>query len=169
MNNLKWFSFLFFASTSMCFAHKQEIDTIEVMHNNGLRLTLPSSLSFQDTSEGFVIRPHGFENLRSPFKILLTLSTSKPFHDSQWSVKNGLEGSSIYYKINKYPGGSSGTAYILKAWRICQDTYIFLQHDEHIEEVGKPDFTISWEIIEEAIVVNKCDRRFINIEEKIKG
>ncbi len=146
MFDLKWIGLFLAASLSMCSINQNE-NTIAITHPNGLRLNLPQSLSFEQTSEGFLIRPQKYQELRYAPEITVTLHANRQQPEGEWPQVRKIDGRSVQYRIEKKVGGSGGDIHILSGWETYPNGYILFQEDVQIEEPMKPDFTLGWLII----------------------
>lgn len=149
MFNLKLIGLLLAASMSMCSINQNE-NTIAIAHPNGLRLNLPQSLSFEQTSEGFLIRPQKYQELRSAPEITVTLHANRQQPEGEWPQVRKINRRSIQYRLAKKVGGSGGDIHILSAWEAYPTGYILFQEDLQVEEPMKPDFTLVWIVIQGA-------------------
>jgi hypothetical protein len=149
MSDFKWLSLLLAASVSMCSMNQNEKMT-EVAHPNGLLLNLPQSLSAEQTSNGFLLRPQGYRELRSPPEIRVTLHDNRQRPEGEWPQVRQIDGLPVYYRIEKNTAGSGGDIHVLSAWEAYPTGYIFLQQHVQVEEPAKPDFTLGWIVIKGA-------------------
>lgn len=157
MFSVKLLSFLLAASASMC-STNQNATMMKVTHPNGLVVNLPESLSVEQTSDGFLLRPLGYQELRSPPQIKVSLHINQLKPQGEWPEVRQIDGQSVYYRLEKQAGGSGGDIHILSSWKANPTGYIFVQEDVQVEEPIKPDFKLGWMVVEGARVSN-VDKR----------
>ncbi|HBE32415.1 MAG TPA: hypothetical protein DDW76_10360 [Cyanobacteria bacterium UBA11369] len=143
MSSFKWIGLLLATSLSMCSTNQNE-KMMQVAHPNGLLLNLPQSLSVEQTSFGFRVRPQGYQELRSSPEIIVTLYANRQQPEGEWPQVRQIDGRTVHYRVEKEAGGSGGDIHVLSAWEAYPNGYIFFRGDFQVEAPAKPDFTLGW-------------------------
>lgn len=124
--------------------------TREIYHPTGMFLRLPESLEARVKSDGFHITPRDSSprDTRYPVGATIRFHPNETQPKGEWRRKESIGARVIWYRITDSEViGSGGTEYEINAWELYPDGYIAYQQRDQ-KEVGEPDFSICWVIID---------------------
>jgi hypothetical protein len=138
------------AACSVAEIQSVEDTWVRYVHQNGLSLCLPDSLTVEKRANGFSIYiKETKEQYRLPLEVNVSLQAGEIEPQAHWLQSWPLFSSlfnNVHYRVEEEEGGSGGVGYRLTAWQKQGDGYIVYQQVTQADGTS-PDFSLAWQVI----------------------
>ncbi len=122
--------------------------TKQVIHPNGLSVTVPETLFVEEIPQGFIVSPPGPKDFRVPQEVTVLFDRWGSPPQTRWIDTCSVNGHKIYYRIDDDSRSSAEQQYTFRAWMpIGRGGWLMLRQVDYGPWPTVPGFDLAWTVI----------------------